>query len=261
MPELMTTLGPLTLRSFVFFIGLSLAASVGVVLVRLRPVAQAGHVVDALLGGLLGAVAGARLGHVALNWDTFAAHTGEIVRLSAGGLDWHGALFGGLLGLALVARWRRLPLSVLLDALTPVLPLIALGVWYGCWAAACGYGREVDTLANYPAYAVAELPDVYGIVAPRYSTQVFGLGLSLGLLVVAVALLASGRLAGRRFWGVLALLGAGLFAIGFYRGDASAFVGGLRFDQWLDLLVSIVGVVGFVLAGRWQATPQRRSAI
>src|SRR5690606_31172444 len=102
----------------------------------------------------LGAVVGARLAHVALQWDYFSAHTGEIIRLTAGGLDWHGALLGGLLGLALVARWRRLPLRLLLDALTPVLPLVALGGWIACWSAACGYGREVDTLANYPAYAV-----------------------------------------------------------------------------------------------------------
>lgn len=249
MPDLTITLGPLTLRSFTFFIGLALAAAVGVVLLRLRPFAAAGYVVDALLGGLLGAVAGARIGHVALQWDYFSTHADEIIRLSAGGLDWHGALLGGLLGLTLVARWRRLPLRLLLDALTPVLPLVALGGWTACWSAACGYGREVDTLANHPAYAVAELPDVYGIFAPRYSTQVFGIWLALVLLVVAVALLASRRLEGRRFWAVLALLGAGMFAIGFWRGDPVAFVGGLRLDQWMDLLVVAAGLAGLFASG------------
>ena len=253
MPDLTTTLGPFTLRSFTFFLGLALAATVAVALLRLRPVAAAGRVVDALLGALLGAVAGARLAHVALNWDYFATHTSEIVRLSAGGLDWHGALAGGLLGLALVARWRRLSAAQVLDALTPALPLLALGGWYACWAAACGYGREVDTLANYPAYAVAELPDVFGLVAPRYSTQVFGLWLALALLGVAVLLVGTNRLAGLRFWLVLALLGGGMFAIGFLRGDPAVIAGGLRLDQWLDALIVLAGVAGMIAARRQRA--------
>jgi hypothetical protein len=37
-----------------------------------------------------------------------------------------------------------------------------------------------------------------------------------------------------------------MFVIGFYRGDAIAVVVGLRLDQWLDLSVGLVGVVGFV---------------
>lgn len=250
MPDLTTTLGPFTLRSFTFFLGLALAGTVGVALLRLRSVAQPGHVVDALLGGLLAAVAGARLFHVALNWDYFATHTAEIVRLAAGGLDWHGALFGGLLGLALVARWRRLSVAQLFDALTPALPVLALGSWYACWAAACGYGREVDTLANYPAYAVAELPDIYGIIAPRYNTQVFGIGFGLVLLVLSVLLIGTNRLDQRRFWLVLGLLGIGMAVIGFWRGDPALFVGGLRLDQWLDVLVATIGVAGFIAARR-----------
>ena len=250
MPEITTTLGPLSLRSFTFFLGLALAAAAAVAMLRLRPVASPGHVVDTLLGGLLGAVAGARLAHVLLNWDYFASHTSEIVRLTAGGLDWHGALLGGLLGLALVARWRRLAVWRVLDALSPALPMLALGGWYACWAAACGYGREVDTLANYPAYAVAELPDVFGLVAPRYNTQVFGIGLAFALLVVAVLLLGTNRLSGRRFWLVLALLGVGMFVVSFWRGDPALFAGGLRLDQWLDALVFAGGVAGCVLGGR-----------
>lgn len=248
MPDLVTNLGPLTFRSFSLFIGLALAVTTGVTMLRLRSVAPPGHVVDCLVGALVGAAVGARLAHVALQWDYFATHTDEIMRLASGGLDWHGALLGGFVGLALVARWRRLSRGLLLDALTPLLPVVALGGWFACWAAACGYGLEVDTLANYPGYAVAELPDVYGLVAPRYSTQVFGIWLSLALLVLAVVLLAAVRLQGRRFWAVLALLGLGMFAIGFYRGDAVSFVAGLRLDQWLDLGVLLVGIAGFIFS-------------
>lgn len=237
MPDASVTIGPLTLRTFTLFLGLALAGSVALVGYQLSQRASLGAVFDAFLGALIGAAVGGRLAHVALNWTYFSRHTDEIIRLSSGGMSWHGALAGGLVGLALVARWRRLPWRPLLGALAPVLPLVALGVWYGCWAASCGYGAEVDTLARHPSWAVREAPDVYGIIAPRYDTQRFGMALSLACLLLAAAPVATKALAGARFWIVLLLFSTGMFAIGFFRGDAAPVIAGLRADQWLDLAV------------------------
>lgn len=200
---------------------------------------------DVCLAALAGGLVGARVIHVLLQWSYFADNPGEAFRLNAGGLDWHGAVLGGLVGLGLVTRWRRLPFHHTLDALTPALPLLALASWVGCLAAFCGYGAEVATLAYYPAYAASETPDVYGIVAPRYNTQWFGIALAVCLLLI-VALLQwrrghrRGWLATRRFWLVLALLSLGMFAIGFFRGDPVPVIAGLRADQVLDLLLAVL---------------------
>jgi phosphatidylglycerol:prolipoprotein diacylglycerol transferase len=241
MPDITTALGPIVLRTYTFALAVGFLLAVAVAVYRLRRVARPGAVVDVLLIGLIGAAAGARLAHVLLNPDYFGAHADEMWRLSAGGLDWHGGLIGGLVGLA--ARWRRVPLSSLLDALAPALPLLALAGWYGCWAAACGYGAEVDTLARYPSYIVSEARDVYGIVAPRYNTQVFGIIAALVVFIIELLLERIRRLASIRFWLVLALLSGSMFAIGFARGDFSPVVSGLRLDQWLDLALIIVCVV------------------
>jgi prolipoprotein diacylglyceryltransferase len=230
-------LGPFSLRTFTFALALAIITTI---LLTLRRQERRGVWLDVCLGALAGGIVVARLFHVLLHWDYFADNIGEAFRLNAGGLDWHGAVLGGLIGLWLAARWRKLRFPAALDALTLALPLLALASWAGCLASACGYGAEVDTLAHYSPFVVSETPDIYGIVAPRYNTQLFGILLALGLLLITVLLFWRGWLVLRRFWLVLALLSLCLFVIGFYRGDAVPLIAGLRADQWLDgMLVAI----------------------
>ncbi|MBZ0303081.1 MAG: prolipoprotein diacylglyceryl transferase [Anaerolineae bacterium] len=246
MPSFYTILGPLQIQTFTLVLALAVAISAGWAVYRTS--GRPGPLVDTCLGGLIGGVISARLIHVLLNWPYFEYNTREIVRIHAGGLDWHGALLGGLIGLVAVARWRQVDFPRLLDALTPVLPLLMLAGWWGCHAANCAYGVEVDTLANYPPLVVAELPDVYGIPAPRYDTQLFGLICGLLAAALVVVLFWRGWLQGRRFWLILALLSLSMFAIGFYRSDYALSIAGLRDDQWLDLGVLIVSAAGTLRA-------------
>jgi len=268
MPTLYTTIGPWTFPTFTLFLTLAVLVSAGIVL---RRAARPDWVADVYLGALVGAVLGARLFHVLLNWDYFRANLNEAFVVSLGGLDWHGAILGGLVGLYLAMRVRQwitarrggfqtLPYTYpdLLDFLTPALPLLSLAAWWGCLAASCAYGLEVDNLSNYPALMVAETADVYGIVAPRYNTQVFGLIVSIVVLLVVGILFWRGRLQTPppnplpvhgegeqrwRFWLTLALLSVGMFVIGFYRGDYVLRVAGLRGDQVLDVALVIVSMI------------------
>ena len=145
-------------------------------------------------------------------------------------------------------RAANLYLMALLAGLVWALPLIGLSGWYGCMAAGCGYGKEVWTLADFPSWVVWESADVFGIVAPRYSTQRYGL-IVCGLVGLAL-LLRSRRTAApadeRVFWFTLALLSAGMFVIGFFRADHTLILAGLRGDQVLDLLLAgWAGVLAF----------------
>lgn len=235
MPSLYTTIGPWTLQTFTWLVGL--AALLSLMLARRQSRGAAG--IDLLLAVLVGAVIGARALHVALHWDTFQMALGEAANLAAGGLSWHGAVIGGLTGLALARRIERrngaaLSFSAALDALALALPLIGLGSWTGCIAAGCGWGQEVDTLANTPAWLVWESIDVYGIPAPRLSTQRFGIVLCSVVLLILVVLFWRRIGVGRRFWIGLALLSLGMFVIGFFRADPVASIAGLRADQVLD---------------------------
>lgn len=252
------TVGPFSLAVFSSLI--LLAAGIGLALLAAaarRRGERSLAWVDAGLGALIAGVVGARLVHVALHWDYFAARLPEITDLQAGGLDWHGAALGGLIGAALVARWRGVTWGPLSDVLALAWPVgVILGA-LACGAAACGYGAEVWTLADFPAWAVSERPDVYGFVAPRYNTQDFAAALGLGLLALMILLAWRGGPSGYRLWLALGLSAAGLFVIGFYRGDrAVSLLPNLSPDQALDGLLIALCAGGTAATG-WAARRKR----
>ncbi|NDJ59955.1 MAG: prolipoprotein diacylglyceryl transferase [Chloroflexi bacterium] len=251
-------IGPFTIPVFSAMLAGALALGLGSGVYRLRGQTSAGRAIDAYLAALIGGLIGARAGHVLLHWPYFAAHPDEIIRLNAGGLDPHGALIGGLIGFGIMVRWRGIPAADrrrVLDAAAPALALIALAGWIGCVAAGCGYGAEVATLAAVPPPIAAELPDRFGIGAPRYNTQIFGAGLALVALGALALLDRRDPPPGARFWLTVALLYAGLFVVGFLRGDSVPLIfgldAGLRADQALNLL--LMGGSGWRAVGCWRA--------
>jgi len=211
--------------------------------------------VDTAIMALCGAALFGRAGHVALQWDYFAAHLDEAWRLNAGGVDWHGAALGGLIGAWIAGQIRRwvgartrqerarhaLPLrfATVLALYAPLVPLIALWTWIGCASSGCASGAEVDTLANYPALIVRELLDVYGIVAPRWNTPLFGIVGSTLIFALMVGLRWRRGAHARQFWLALALTAALMLAIG-------TVIRGLRADMVLDIGAIIIGAMGTV---------------
>jgi prolipoprotein diacylglyceryltransferase len=135
----------------------------------------------------------------------------------------------------------------MLNVLTPGVAVLASCAWLGCLLNGCVYGIE-----TYPGQGLLwalslELPDLYGIWAPRVAVQLLGAGWS-GVALAAVIL------AGRhtRFEGLvfplwLALYAAGSFGLGFLRADETVLVAGWRADQVADLALAVIGAVGLLV--------------
>lgn len=204
----------------------------------------AGRLIDCLIAGLIGALIVGRAGHVLLQWSHFSEHAQEIVQLERGGSDWHGALLGGWIGLALMARLRGVPLRPLLEACAPAIPLFLIAGWLACGDRpnTCGFGAEIATLADAPPGIAIEAPDVYGLAAPRWNTWAFGIALGMGIGLI----LLLPPIRGRR-WGVgLIVAGTGMLLIGGLRGDSVPLLAGVRVDQWLDATVALAGITVLV---------------
>jgi phosphatidylglycerol:prolipoprotein diacylglycerol transferase len=143
---------------------------------------------------------------------------------------------------------RRIALRQMLDVLTPGAALLAGCAWLGCLLNGCAYGIE-----TYPGQGLLwalslELPDLYGIWAPRVAVQLLGAG--WGGVALAAVILAGRR---PRFEGLvfplwLALYTAGSFGLGFLRADEVGLVAGWRADQVADLALAVLGAV-MLLAG------------
>ncbi|MEW5718696.1 MAG: prolipoprotein diacylglyceryl transferase family protein [Chloroflexota bacterium] len=172
---------------------------------------------------------GARAYHVALNWDYYAARPDEIAQIGLGGLALRGAFVAGLLALAIYARARALRFAKLADASALGLAIgQALG-WVGALARGANYGVVSDS------QIAAELPDVYGLIAPRFPLQHIEIGLFVGLFVGLIALALRKPRAGTIFLVYLLVAAAANCALGFWRGDETVYVGALRVDQIVDL--------------------------
>jgi phosphatidylglycerol:prolipoprotein diacylglycerol transferase len=128
---LVVQLGPFSLRWYGLLIatavlmGLSLAMRLG----RRRGI-DPGLIADLLPLLVLGAVVGARLYYVLLEWRQYQGRWGEMLAVWNGGIAIHGALIGGTLTLVLFCRWRRQAFWPLLDVLVPA---VALGQAIGRW--------------------------------------------------------------------------------------------------------------------------------
>jgi phosphatidylglycerol:prolipoprotein diacylglycerol transferase len=201
------------------------------------------QVLDAALVTALGGLIGGRAAYVAAHWAYYQTHVRRALRPWDGGLSWHGALVGGLVALIVYCAIRRITLRRVLDVLTPSAALLAGCAWLGCLLNGCAHGIE-----TYPGKVLLwalslELPDLYGIWAPRVAVQLLGAVWS-GVALAAVIL------AGRRprFEGLvfplwLALYTVGSFGLGFLRADETVLVAGQRADQVADLVLLAIGAV------------------
>ena len=250
-PAPFTMIGPVNVRSFTFLLALAIVLTLAAALFSQRHQWAPAAIFEAGIIALLLGIAGARLGHVLLHWDYFVEHQSEILQLRQGGLNWHGALLGGWLGLRgcqMVARWREINGPWLTGALSFAIPIFTLAAWRACISAFCAYGREIETLYGHPAWLADWAADIFTRIAPRYNTASLGTLLACGMFAVAGYLSWRKVSAPRRLAIQLAILAAGMWCIGGLRGDTVTIFAGQRADQWLDLIILLVAIVAFLRA-------------
>jgi prolipoprotein diacylglyceryltransferase len=199
---------------------------------------------DAALLWASGGLVGARATYVAINWTYYEHHLSEALRLWAGGLAWQGGLVVGLSLIVLYAARFRLPLGTLLDALAPGLAWFILCLWLGSGAANDVYGHETFP-GDHLWPLSADLPDLYGLRAPRVNVPLLGAAWS-GLVFVAVWLVR-GR-AGLSFLTCLALTGAGGLTLVFLQANPAPVLFHLRLDGLFNLILIAAGWGGMVVS-------------
>jgi phosphatidylglycerol:prolipoprotein diacylglycerol transferase len=192
----------------------------------------------AFLGGLIGG----RAVYVVVNWPYFQRHWLEAPQVQRGGLAWPGALAGGMVVLALYAWRARQPLGKLSDALAPLLGLLAISAWLGCWFDGSAYGPIAQAWWGVPAR------DEWGLLRPRLPLQLLGAALTAGLFwylewYASRRKLRPGTQAGLAWLGLNLLL----LVVSMLRADPAPLWGGWRLETWAALFYSALGLVVVLL--------------
>ena len=180
--------GPVDIKSYGAMLVLGFAAAT---LWVIHDGGRRGHepaiFVDLAIYILLGAVIGARLAYVLLDWHAYEKHPGAVLALWQGGLSFHGGVAGAMLSGA-VFCWRfRKPFWEMADLLAPA---VAIGYAFGrvgCFLNGCCYGvpTHLPWGVRFPA---ATFLDGRPIGEPVHPTQLYGAAASLlifGLLLLA----------------------------------------------------------------------------
>ncbi len=239
--------------TYAALLSLGLAGGVGLALLSSRRFSiPSAYAFDAALLSAIGGLAGARAAYVALNWAYYRHHLVEGLRFWAGGLAWLGGLPGALLLVALYAAICRPSLRSLLDALALPLAWFTLCIWLGSGAANDIYGRETFPTDGLWWQLSADLPDLYGLRAPRINVVLMGV-LWSGIVLLALTWLSRRPTRpGALFWLYLALTGLGGLALVPLQANPAPYLLRVRLDGWAYLALVAAGLTGLVAPRLWR---------
>jgi phosphatidylglycerol:prolipoprotein diacylglycerol transferase len=262
-------LGPFTLRWY----GLLIASAVVLGLLLARRLARRRGIDPTVVSDLLpvlviGAVLGARIYYVLLEWRHYRGQWGEMLAIWHGGIAIHGALIGGTLATVLFCRWRRQRCWPLVDVL---MPAVALGQAIGRWgnffnSEAFGLPTDLPWKLTIPP---SRRPEEFIDQATFHPTFLYESLWNLGvcaLLLVLFRQASRGRLelpAGALTCIYLMAYSCGRFWIEGLRLDPLCLFsqppfcsGGLRMAQLVSLLLMALGGLGlWWLYGRRLSLP------
>lgn len=200
------------------------------------------HLEASLYIVLIFGLVGARLYHVADQWDYYSRNLGETIKIWQGGIGIYGGLFGGFFGLILYSRLKHLNILKLLDVITPgVLLAQAIGRWgnffnqeaYGYptnlpWAIKIDQANRLNGFENYQYF---------------HPTFLYESALALGgLAILIVCFHKLHKHSGLTFSLYLVIYGAIRLFVEHFRIDTWQ-QDGIKIAQAVSLAIILIGVV------------------
>ncbi len=182
---------------------------------------------------LLAFVLGGRLFFAAEHLSAFLQSPVSLISTNIASFDSWGALTAALIAGFSYGQRKRLTLWPTLDALTPLLASLAVGLGFMHLASGAAFGRET----NLPWGT-----NLWG--ATRHPTQIYEILASLSTLGLLWFRKADSK-PGSDFLLFAALSSAGRLVIESFRGDSTLVFGGLRLAQivaWIVLGASLIGL-------------------
>ena len=242
-------IGPLSLNLYGLMIALGVVAAVWLFGRRLeeREIGTSDDASSIAIWAVIAGVVGARLYHVATDWDLFADDLGRIPQIWKGGLGIPGGLILGIpVGLYL-AKQRGIPMAIAATCAAPAIPLAqAIGRW-GNYFNQELFGRPTDLPWALEIDPIHFDTTVYALGTTFHPTFLYESLWSLGLCLLLLWIDKRFRPAPGQLL-VIYIIGYGIgrFWVEGLRIDRADEFAGLRFNQWVAVMAVVGG--GVVLA-------------
>ena len=253
-PQGVWYLGPVPLRAYGIIIACAMV--VAVLLTKKRYEERGGNpelVYDVALWAIPFGIVGARLYHVITSPYKYFGPNGqwlEIFRIWEGGIAIMGAVIGGVIGSAIALHRAGQRMGPFADAVAPTLLIAQAMGRFGNWfnqelfgkATTLPWGLEIDD---------RHLPAGYTSGTLFHPTFLYEVIWNLSMAFIIIALDKRFKFKG----GQLIFLYMSLYAIGRFwienlRIDPAKIILGMRLNAWSALVIIIIGIVGFLIAGK-----------
>jgi len=251
------SIGPLSLNAYGLMIALGVIAAIWV-LGRQLAAKGLGDAEDASSIGMWGVAAGiigARLYHVATDFDRFSDDLGAIPKIWEGGLGIPGGLLAGVTVGIWQGRRRGIAPAQLLTCAAPAIPLAQAIGRFGNYFNQELYGRPTD-LPWALEIDAAHLEPGYAIGTTFHPTFLYESLWSLGLCLLLLWIDRRFRPAPGQLM-VMYVIGYGIgrFWVEGLRIDTADHLGGLRWNQWVALAAVVGGVIVLAIMRARQDSP------
>jgi prolipoprotein diacylglyceryl transferase len=259
-------IGPLSLNVYGLMIAAGVVAGVWLFGKRLeeRGAGTSDDASSMAIWAVVAGVIGARLYHVATDWERFADDYSAIPKIWEGGLGIPGGLLLGTAVGLYMAKQKGIAYSTAATCAAPAIPLAqAIGRW-GNYFNQELYGRatelpwalqiDADHLVNDPATG-----EEFMVGTTFHPTFLYESLWSLATVGVLLYIDRRWRPRGGSLFGLyIAMYGVGRFWIEGLRVDPADELGPFRWNQWVALAAIVVGLVAFfALRGRPEIEPDR----
>jgi prolipoprotein diacylglyceryl transferase len=243
-------IGPLQLRAYGLMIALGVIIGVRIWGKRMTLIGVGGPEEAASIAtwAVPAGVIGARLYHVATEWDRFSGQLFDIVKIWKGGLGIPGGVLLGAIVGVMVAKKRNIDIGQMLWAVAPAIPVAQAIGRLGNWWNQELFGRPT-TLPWALKIDAEKIPDGYAPGTLFHPTFLYEATWNLAL--AGVLIIVGRRMMHSRPGRLMALYvggyGLGRFWVEGLRIDPAKSGGGLRLNQWVAIAMMVGCLVYLVI--------------